>query len=135
MVSVCGTVQSVSEAGVQVTIERTMACQGCQSTNVCHGFVKRRMDLTLPVPPVPVSVGDTVLVAMDDSSVVKASAMAFLIPLIAILAGLFLARLVSPDVAVQTIGALLAFLTSLIIVRYMGKRIEAPRILEVVHEK
>jgi hypothetical protein len=36
---------------------------------------------------------------------------------------------------VQALGAFLAFLASLVIVRYMGKKIESPHIVEVVHEK
>jgi positive regulator of sigma E activity len=135
MISVCGTVQGVTGAGVLVTIERRVACQGCESQNICHGFVKKRMDLTLPLPALEVHSGDTVLVAMDDSSVVRASATAFLIPLLFVLAGLFIARALSPDAGVQALGALLAFLASLVIVRSMGKRIQSPHIVEVVHEK
>jgi positive regulator of sigma E activity len=135
MASVCGTVQGISVTGVLVTIERTNACEGCASMNACHAFVKKRLDLTLPMPPLPVGVGDTVLVAMDDSMVLSASATAFLIPLVALIAGLFIGRVLSPEVPVQVLGALLAFLASLVIVRYMGKRIKTPRIVEVVHEK
>jgi positive regulator of sigma E activity len=135
MTSVCGTVQGISDTDVQVTIERKIACQGCQSMNICHSFVKKRMDLRLPKPPLPMAVGDTVLITMDDSSVVRASASAFLIPLLFIIAGLFLARTLSPNAAVQALGGLLAFLASLVIVRYMGKGIKSPHIVEVVHEK
>ena len=134
MEGVCGTVRGVSEAGVQVIIERTMACQGCRSMNVCHGFVKKRLDLTLPKPPLAVSVGDTVRVAME-GSVLKASASAFLVPLAAVIAGLFAARALTADAAAQALCALLAFLASLVIVRYMGKRIRQPHIVEVLREE
>lgn len=135
MNTVCGTVQGIFDSDIRVTVDRKNACQGCQSSNICHGFTKTRMDLRLPKPPAPVLIGDTVIIAMEGSSLIRASAYAFLIPLIAIISALYVAHFMSSGVAVQVIGALLAFAASLIIVRHMGKKIETPRIIEVIHEK
>jgi len=135
MNTVCGTVRGIFDSDIQVSVDRKNACQGCQSSGICHGFTKTKMDLRLPKPESPVTVGDTVVIAMEGSSLIRASAYAFLIPLVAILTALFIAHATSSDVVTQVLAALLAFAASLIIVRHMGKKIESPRIIEVIHEE
>lgn len=135
MNTVCGTIEHIFESDVQVMVDRKSACGGCRSSGVCHGFTKTRMELRLARPPFPMKPGDTVVIAMGGASLIKASAYAFLIPLIAIIAGLFTARALSDAVSLQAACGILAFSGSLVIVRYMGNSIERPRIIEVIHEE
>jgi positive regulator of sigma E activity len=67
--------------------------------------------------------------------VLKASVFAFMVPLAAILAALFLTQAAGASVTLQALGAVLAFAVSLAVVRRLGKKIEAPRIIEVIHEE
>lgn len=133
--TVCGTIEDVFDSRVRVIVDRKAACQGCQATGVCHSFTKKHMDLMLSRPAEPVSKGDTVVIAMKGSSLLKASVFAFMVPLAAILATLFLAQTAGAPVAFQASGAALAFAASLAAVRRLGNRIEAPRIIEVIHEE
>lgn len=133
--TVCGTIEGVFDSEVRVIVDRKAACKGCQATGVCHSFTKKRMDLLLSRPPGPVSRGDTVVIAMEGSSVLKASAFAFMVPLAAVLAALFLTQAADAPVTFQALGAVLAFAASLAAVRRLGKKIEAPRIIEVIHEE
>jgi positive regulator of sigma E activity len=133
--TVCGTIEGVFDSEVRVIVDRKAACKGCQATGVCHGFTKNRMDLLLSRPTGSVSVGDTVVIAMEGSSLLKASTFAFMVPLAAILAALFLAQAAGTPVVFQALGAVLAFAASLAAVRRLGNRIEAPKIIEVIHEE
>lgn len=136
MNTVCGTIRDIFDSDIRVTVDRKNACEGCQSMNICHGFTKRSMDIRLPKPPaMPVNIGDTVIIALEGPSLIKASAYAFLIPLAAIISALFAAEMMSAGVGVQVFWALLAFSASLIIVRHMGKKVGTPRIIEVIHEE
>jgi len=133
--TVCGTIEDILDSEVHVIVDRKAACQGCQATGVCHSFTKKRMDLRLSRPPEPVSIGDTVIIAMEGSSLLKASTYAFLVPLFAIIASLCLTQFIDAPVLYQALWAVLAFAASLVAVRHLGKRIEAPRIIEVIHEE
>lgn len=131
--TVCGTVEAVFDSKVQVAVDRKAACKGCQATGVCHSFTKSRMDLSLSRPQEPVEIGDTVIIAMDGSSLLKASFFAFMIPLLSVIAVLFATQIAGSPVWFQAGGAVLAFLASLRVVRFLGSGIEEPRIIEVIH--
>lgn len=133
--TVCGTVQDIFDSDIRVIVDRKNACQGCQSSGICHGFIRTRMDLRLPRPPGSLRVGDTVVIAMEGASLIRASSYAFLIPLCAIVAALLVAQSLSAGIPAQAGSALVAFLLSLIIVRHMGSKIGSPHIIEVIHEE
>lgn len=133
--TVCGTIEDVFDSEVRVIVDRKASCEGCQAAGVCHSFTKKRMDLMLSRPPEHVRRGDTVVIAMEGSSVLKASVFAFMVPLAAILAALFLTQAAGASVTLQALSAVLAFAVSLAAVRRLGKKIEAPRIIEVIHEE
>lgn len=131
--TVCGTVQDIFDSDIRVIVDRKNACQGCQSSGICHGFTKTRMDFRLPKPPGSLRVGDTVVIAMEGASLIRACFYAFLIPLCAIVAALLVTQ--SLGIPAQAGSALVAFLLSLIIVRHMGRKIGSPHIVEVIHEE
>ena len=131
--TVCGTIEDILDTEVHVIVDRKAACQGCQATGVCHSFTKKRMDLRLSRPPEPVSIGDTVIIAMEGSSVLKASFFAFMIPLVFVITVLFVTQAADSPVWFQAAGAVLAFLASMRVVKFLGRGIEEPRIIEVIH--
>ncbi|MFY9399299.1 MAG: SoxR reducing system RseC family protein [Desulfomonilia bacterium] len=131
--TVCGTVEAVLDTRVQVTVDRKAACAGCQASGVCYSFAKTRMDLSLPRPQEPVEIGDRVIIAMEGSSVLKASFFAFMIPLVFVITVLFVTQAADSPVWFQAAGAVLAFLASMRVVKFLGRGIEEPRIIEVIH--
>ena len=133
--TICGTITDIGRNVVQVNIPRKAACLGCQAADICHSFSRPNMDFRLPKPSMPIEVGDQVVVALESVSFIKACIYAFLVPLCAILLALFVTTSLDMDVAIQAISAACAFLVSLIFVRKLGKRIDNPRIIEVIHEE
>ena len=119
---------------VIVKIERKSACQGCEASNICHAFVKPNMEFRLKRPKFDIRPGDKVMIAMEDSSFLKACAITYLIPLVSIVLALFITKTASMNEAIQAISAVCAFLGSLIIVNRLGNKIKGPRILEVIDE-
>ncbi|MBN2297509.1 MAG: SoxR reducing system RseC family protein, partial [Deltaproteobacteria bacterium] len=59
---------------------------------------------------------------------------AFLVPLCAIILALLITSFLDLNVTLQALSAAVSFLASLILVRKLGKRIDNPRIIEVIHE-
>ena len=131
----CGTISSIDKLGIKVRINRKAACQGCQASDICHSFSKTTMDLHLSRPGQSVHVGDTVVIALDSTSFLKACAIAFMIPLFFVVISLAVTMWLDTDVSLQALSAVIAFCVSLFVVRWLGKTIRSPRIVEVIHEE
>lgn len=133
--TICGTIRDIDKNEVQVNIPRKAACHGCQASDICHSLSRPNMDFRLPKPSMPIAIGDQVVIALESISFIKACIYAFLVPLCAILLALFVTTILDMDVAIQAISAAIAFLLSLILVRKLGKKIDNPRIIEIIHEE
>lgn len=131
---VCGTITHIHATDVEVSVKRTAACAGCQAENICHAFTRTTMDFRLPRPDMTLHEGDRVVIAMESSNLVKSCTYAFLVPLAFILLALAVGRAVGMDVPFQAALAVGAFCISLLIVRRLGKTIQGPTIVEVIHE-
>ncbi|MBN1635697.1 MAG: SoxR reducing system RseC family protein [Deltaproteobacteria bacterium] len=131
----CGTISSIDKLSVEVKIDRKASCQGCQASDICHSFTKKNMDLHLSKPRQTVHVGDTVIIALESASFLKACVIAFMIPLIFVVISLAITMWLDIDVSLQALSAVIAFGISLFVVRWMGKTIRSPRIVEVIHEE
>ena len=81
-----GTVVACEDSQLTVLFERPEACEKC---GACGGR-RHGHRITLPVPAGDATVGDQVSVDMPEARVVSASALAYLIPLAGLLAGLIL---------------------------------------------
>lgn len=79
-----GKVVAVEEDSVKIELERNEACRKC---GICHMGRSQHLLLTVP-KSVDVQQGQRVVVRMQGSSVVKAGAIVYLIPVAALLAGL-----------------------------------------------
>jgi len=133
--TIYGTVQNIEAKAVKVTVHRKHACQGCQASDICHAFSRPVMDFTIARPDSTLHIGDRVLLAIESVSFLKACIFAFMIPLVFIISAMAVANFLDLDVPIQAIMAIIAFFISLIIVRYFGKAIESPKIIEVIHEE
>jgi len=134
MNTICGTIKDIQDNEVQVLISRKSACANCEASKICHSLSKPEMDFILPKPDMPLAVGDQVIIALESVSFLKACTYAFLVPLCAILLALFITSFLDLNVTLQAISAVISFLASLILVRRLGKRIDNPRIIEVINE-
>ncbi len=132
--TVCGVIEGLEGRTVRVRVERKAACEGCQATEVCHALARSSMLFSLPRPAGPLQVGDRAVIALGSASLIKACAIAFMIPVAFIVTALALIRALGFDVDIQTVGALIALIASLLVVRRLGRSIESPRIIEVIHE-
>ncbi|MCD6569575.1 MAG: SoxR reducing system RseC family protein [Deltaproteobacteria bacterium] len=132
--TVSGLITEIGKNEAIVHVERRSACQGCAASNICHAFVKPNMEFRLNRPKFDIRPGDKVMIAMEDSSFLKACAITYLIPLVFIVLAISITSLAGIGEAIQAISGICAFLGSLLIVRRLGTRIKGPRILEVINE-
>lgn len=132
--TVSGLITEIGKNKVVVNVERSTACQGCEAANICHAFTKPNIQFRLPRPKFDISTGSHVLIAMENSSFLKACAITYLIPLVFIVLAISITSLAGIGEAIQAISGICAFLGSLLIVRRLGTRIKGPRILEVINE-
>ncbi|HDP24087.1 MAG TPA: hypothetical protein ENN34_01455 [Deltaproteobacteria bacterium] len=133
--TVCGTIKEIRDVEVEVTVNRTAACEGCRTANICHAFTRTNMDFNLPRPEMALSVGDRVVIALESSSFLKSCAYAFLIPLASLLITLAAAKAFGAEVSVQAVLAVAAFCLSLVVVRKLGTTVKRPTIIEVLREE
>lgn len=129
-----GTVVKEEDRGVLVCFERLAACHGC---NECG----REKQTTTVFVYGQAREGDRVSVQMPDAQVLKASALMYLIPLIGLIAGLFLGGLVSGwrDLG-MVIGGFIGLILSALLLKMTDKRLGArsawqPRIIAVNPEQ
>ena len=134
MNTICGTIKDIQENEVQISIARKSACEGCEAQKICHSLAQPNMDFRLPKPHMPIAIGDEVIIALESTSFLKACTYAFLVPLTAIILALFITNFLDMNTTLQAAAAVVAFLFSLILVRKLGKQIDNPRIIEVLHE-
>ena len=131
--TITGTVDSVAQDKIIVKVERQSACQGCEASHVCHSFAQPTMNFSFDKPVFDVREGDKVMIAMDNPAFLKACAITYLIPLVFVISGIVVAKILSMSEGIQAIAGLFAFLLSLPLVRKLGKAIQGPRILERVN--
>ncbi len=125
-----GTVVDIDGPTVIVEIDRKGACRGCQAEGICHAFTSPVMKVRLPRPSFPLKVGDKAIIAIQPTSLVWASIVTYIIPVVAIFFAIGITRQCGLSVGFQAISAVLAFLASLPIVRRIGSSFEGPMILE-----
>lgn len=128
-----GQIVSVSAEHVVVRFERESACSACRAAKVCAGSTPMR-DLVLPRPAhrqlLP---GDSVHVGVAETSALRATAIAYMTPLVGLIAGMALASaagLAEGVVALASLAGLVGgFLAMRRVARNPANRI-APVLLE-----
>ncbi|MEA2101679.1 MAG: SoxR reducing system RseC family protein [Thermodesulfobacteriota bacterium] len=130
-----GIVISADSRKVRVQVNRKSACGGCQAADICHSLTNNLMDFDLPLPGFAVHKGDRVNISLAASSLLKATGLAFMLPLFFIVLVLSITTALGMGVAIQASGILISLIISLFIVRWLGNRLERPRITGIIHEE
>ncbi|MCD6281144.1 MAG: SoxR reducing system RseC family protein [Deltaproteobacteria bacterium] len=125
-----GVVTDINDTTVSIEVDRKGACHGCQAEGICHMFTSPVMKFNLPRPSFPLNVGDKVTIAIQPTSLVWASIVTYIIPVVAIFLAMGITHQYGLDVGVQATTALIAFLASLALVRWIGKSFKGPKIIE-----
>ena len=130
-----GVIVSVDNKKVRVEVNRKSACGNCQAADICHALTNNLMDFDLSHPGFAVHKGDRVNISLASSNLLKATSLAFMLPLFFIVLVLSITTALGMGVAIQASGILLSLIISLFIVRSLGKRLERPRITGIIHDE
>lgn len=127
-----GEVTAVRGDWLEITFCRPADCEKC---NACRGAQKQTV-LTLKGQAKP---GDAAVVAMPEASLMRASALAYLLPLAALMAGMLLGSVLFPDKAdlAGALGAVCGLTLSAILLKLTEHRRRSdsrwqPRITQII---
>lgn len=138
MIEESGRIIAVEPGAVWVETRRSSTCSGCSAKNGCgQGLmdklgVRERRGLIRAVSDAHLNVGDSVIVGIGESVLLRGAFLVYLFPLIALLASAFIASELSaaePYVILSGIGG---FLVSWIIVRKRSQQTAADTGLQPV---
>ena len=125
-----------------VKIVRTGACESCGSRHSCAMGKGDPADEVEALDPLQVRIGDRVQVTLSTGSLLKATFLLYLFPILCMILGGSLGhwlspRLNRPDSATSMVLAMVFFAVAMIIVRTQGRRMGLkndyrPRILRVI---
>ena len=120
-----GIVIAVEGQNAQVEFERSEACAQCR---LCQLGTSKQVSVTLP-NRLGAKVGDTVCVDLQASRLLQTSAVAYLIPLLALLAGLWAGQALAPRLGFSQNAELFACAAGLVFVAitYLGIRLTEKR--------
>lgn len=116
-----GMVTALEENKARVAFVRSEACAQCR---MCEMGTREQVTLLVP-NDIGAALGDTVLVELHDTKVFRASFVAYVIPLAALLAGIGLGQLAAPALGLYAHAELLscAFGFAMLALAYLGIRI------------
>lgn len=125
-----------------VLVNRSSACEGCGAKGACHTFGGGR-DAKISVDnEVGAKAGDVVEIGIEEASLVKASFVVYILPIIALLLGAVAGQSLSGYIGISeggaaAFGGLLALIGSLIVIRlfdpvFKKYRSMRPKIIKVV---
>lgn len=126
-----GEVIAKEQDTLSIRFERPAACENCKA---CDGSKHHRLTIKIKGDA---KVGDQVVVAMPEGQVAKASLLAYTVPLIGLLAGLFLGFALGRTDGAAAIGGAGGLCLSLLLVWGLNKRIAGrtewtPRLISVL---
>jgi len=134
-------VESVDGLAV-VLVNRSSACEGCGARGACHTFGGGKDAKVSVENCVEAKAGDTVEIGIDEASLITASFIVYILPVIALLVGAGVGQFVSGYVNISegggaAFGGLLAMIASLLLIRFLNPVFEKyrsmrPKIIKVV---
>ena len=138
-----GTVEKTSTEKAFVRIERTSACASCESRSSCH--VQDNRDFLVEVNnALGAGPGDVVEISMPSSSVIKASLVVYLLPVMGLLIGALTGGALAPSLDMDPTTASLAgggagLVLSLILLKGLDRTVRtrpgyAPQMTRVVRK-
>ena len=124
-----------------VLVKRSSACEGCGAKGACHAFGGGRDARVSVENDVGAKTGDLVEIGIEEASLVKASFLVYIVPIIALLLGAATGQHFSEQIGISEEGAaafcgLLALIGSLVIIRlfdpiFKKRRSMRPRIIRI----
>ena len=134
MIEERGTVVAAAPGRARVRTERSGACDGCAARGACSHLGGGREAEVWALDPVGVAEGDRVVIAVPESTVVRASVVVYLVPVLALVAGAALGSHLGPrygfsaDLAAAGLG-LAAMGAALLASRLFARPGDQPRIV------
>lgn len=129
MITEAATVVRIDGDSVWVRCDAQRACQRCAEGRGCGGGVLGRLlgdrlrTVRAARAGLSVSVGDSVVIGLAETALVKASVAMYLVPLITMLAGALVAwRVAGPGEIPVMAGGLVGFVAGLLYARRFGSR-------------
>ncbi len=121
-------VTEVTKEGAVVKIRRAEACHACAARGACQSLGGKTEDISLVVEnTLDARPGDMVVLTLPESSVIKASAVLYLLPASGLVAGALAGWLLGPKMGFRTdpasiIGSLVGLVVGLGLAHLAGKR-------------
>jgi len=115
MVAETGIVESVNGTRATVKTKRTEACSGCSAKGACHSLGGGKEMLVEADNPVGAAVGSQVEIVFDSGALLAGSALAYLVPVLALIVGALAGQRLGPlldldsDLTAGLLGLGLAF--------------------------
>ncbi|MBI4776849.1 MAG: SoxR reducing system RseC family protein [Deltaproteobacteria bacterium] len=123
-----GIVRSVHGDNAVVSTHRGTACESCGAHGACNAMGGGREMVVEALNEAQASVGDRVEISIEETSVLKASVFVYLIPVVMLLIGAAIGKILGArlekdtDIAAFLFG-IVAFAVSLVIVRQGGRKL------------
>jgi sigma-E factor negative regulatory protein RseC len=124
-----------------VLVNRSSACEGCGAKGACHAFGGGRDAKVSVDNEIGAKAGDLVEIGIEEASLVKASFVVYIIPIIALLLGAWAGQLIAGHINISeeggaAFGGLFALIDSLIVIRLFNPvfkkyRSMRPRIIRI----
>ena len=101
MIQEQGTVVEVRPGSARVQTRRSGSCESCKARGGCSSLGGGREARVWVVDPLGVNVADEVVVAVPEGTVVRASLLLYLVPVLALLGGAVLGDQLAPRFGLQ----------------------------------
>lgn len=142
MIEENGVVVAVDPHGVSLKTTRKTACQGCNARKGCGQYLGeslsrsgRRQHVIRLEPCHALSPGDRVVIGIGAGTLLRASLLMYLLPLLFLMASLWLASFLALSDSLSLLAAAGGLLSGLILVRHLSGRVQGAcdiRVLEVM---
>jgi sigma-E factor negative regulatory protein RseC len=137
-----GEVVELMDGLAVVVVSRSSACEGCGARGVCHTFGGDKDAKVSVENTIEAKTGDMVEIGIDEASLVTASFIVYIVPVIALLMGAGVGQFVSGYINISegggaAFGGLFAMIASLLLIRFLNPVFEKyrsmrPKIIKVV---
>jgi len=129
MIEEQATVLAVNGDQVSIEISRQSGCGHCSAKNTCgtsilDRFFNRNKNQMVLQSDLDISVGDEVIVGIEEGSLVKGSFIVYTLPLISMLVFPVVASGFTSSEAVSIFSALTGFIAGLFYVRYFSRQVQ-----------
>lgn len=140
-----GEVVELMDGLAVVVVSRSSACEGCGARGVCHTFGGDKDAKVSVENTIEAKTGDMVEIGIDEASLVTASFIVYIVPVIALLMGAGAGQYISgvseyiniSEGGGAAFGGLFAMIASLLLIRFLNPVFEKyrsmrPKIIKVV---